>query len=564
MMLKCLRLSRSLGMPTAVGRHANRRVLGGHAPWWVLPLLLACGERPPETRPSGGTMVISAFAEPDLLLPPLTLSGQGQQVVDAVFDRLLFPVTDPDGGTRVVPQLASAWSWTPDSLAIDFTIDEKARWHDGVPVTAADVRFTWQAYIDSTVASPMASSLVNIDSVQVRDARTARVWFARRSLDELLDAATQMRIMPAHLLDSIPRAAWRTAAFARQPIGSGRFRFGQWRASSQVDVVADSANYRGRPGLDRVIWTVSPDPAAAIARLFAGEADFLESVRPDAVAEFPKHPGVALLKSPSLVYGFLQFNLEANGAADRPHPLFADRAVRRGLSMLIDRESAVRAVFDSLARVALGPMTRIHLGTDTTVFAFPHDVQRGGALLDSAGWRRTQPGEIRTRNGVPMRFTVLVPSSSSQRMRLAAVLQQAFRDAGVDMVIESTEFNTLNARLGAGRFDAAMMAIGADRQPSGIRGVWGSAAARRLGGTNFGSYRSAPFDALLDSAATTLDASTARRLYREAYDVILNDAPALWLYEPWNLSGISTAITPVGVLPDGWWMQLGEWTRGRE
>jgi peptide/nickel transport system substrate-binding protein len=549
---------------SGVNRRVRSAVLASAIRFAIWPLLLACAERPADDAPAvGGTLVISAFAEPDILLPPLTLSGQGQQVVDAVFDRLLFPDTDADGATRLVPQLAEAWAWTPDSLAIDFTLHQQARWHDGVPVTAADVRFTWQAYVDSALASPMASALANIDSVQVRDSRTARIWFARRSLDQLLDAATQMRILPAHRLDSIPRASWRTSAFARQPIGTGRFRFGQWRPASQLDVVADSANYRGRPGLDRVIWTVSPDPASATARLFAGEADFLESVRPDAVPEFVKHPQVTLLKSPSLVYGFLQFNLEANGGEDRPHPIFADRAVRRALSMLVDREAAVRAVFDSLARVAVGPMTRIHLGADTTISAIPHDVLRGGALLDSAGWRRAQPSGLRMRDGVPLRFTVLVPSSSSQRMRLAMVLQQGFRDAGVDLVIESLEFNALNARLGEGRFDAAMMAIGADRQPSGIRGVWGASAVRRAGGTNFGSYRSTEFNALLDSAGTTLDAAAARRLYRRAYDVVVNDAPAIWLYEPWNLSGVSAAITPVGVRPDGWWMQLAEWKRSK-
>jgi peptide/nickel transport system substrate-binding protein len=186
---------------------------------------------------------------------------------------------------------------------------------------------------------------------------------------------------------------------------------------------------------------------------------------------------------------------------------------------------------------------------------------RGGALLDSIGWKRAGPGDVRMRNGVPLRFTVLVPSSSAQRVRLAALLQQAFRDAGVDMAVESVEFNALNARLGDGRFDAAIMAIGADRQPGGIRGVWSAAAARERGGPNFGSYRSARFDALLDSAAASVDVATARRFYRQAYAVVLDDAPALWLYEPWNLSGIAADLAPVGVRPDGWWLQLADWSR---
>ncbi len=507
-------------------------------------------------------MVISAFAEPDVLLPPLTLTGQGQQVVDAIFDRLASSVSTAEGEQRVVPMLASRWTWTPDSMAIDFTLREDARWHDGVAVTAEDVRFTWAAYVDRELASPLSTSVANIDSVQVRGRHTARFWFARRNPDQLLEAATQMRIMPSHRLDSIPRANWRTSSYARRPIGSGRFRFGEWLASTQLDVIADTANYRGRPGLDRIIWTVSPEPAAAVARLFAGEVDFLESVRPDAVAEFAKYPHVRLMKAPSLVYGFLQFNLETSaGSSESPHPLFADRRVRRALSMMVDRDMLVRAVFDSMARVAVGPMTRLHLGADTILPGLPFDTLQAALVLDSAGWRRESPGGIRARAGRPLRFSVLVPSSSAQRVRLASVLQQAFRDGGVEMDIEKIEFNALNARLSEGRFDAAIMALGADRQPAGIRGVWSSAAARGQGGPNFGSYRSARFDALLDSAAGSGDAARSRRLFRQAYAVILDDAPAIWLYEPWNLSGISTSILPVGMEPDGWWMQLGDWSR---
>ncbi|MCC6245890.1 MAG: peptide ABC transporter substrate-binding protein [Gemmatimonadaceae bacterium] len=524
--------------------------------------LVACNERQSSASPTvGGTMVISAFADPDILIPPLTMTGQGQQVVDAIFDGLALPEWTADGSVRYVPMLATTWRWSSDSLAIDFTLDPKATWHDGTKVTADDVRFTWLAYTDSTVASPAASALTNIDSVQVLGPHDVRVWFATRTAEQLADAATQMRILPKHLLDSIPRAAWRTSAFARSPVGTGRFRFGRWLASAQLDVVADTNNYRGRPGLDRVIWTVSPDPSAATARLFAREADFLESVRPDAAAEFASHKDVMLLQSPSLVYGFLQFNLDTPQLAGRPHPLFGDRSLRRALSMVVDRPAAVRAVFDTLARVALGPMTRIQVGGDSTLPAIPFDVGRGAALLDSLGWTRADTTSTRSRNGVRLRFTVLVPATSTPRLRLAALIQQNLKDAGVQMEIEKVEFAAFNARLADGAFDATIMAIGADPQQSGIRGVWTQSASRVKGGQNFGSYASATFDALVDSAAASTDVRRAKGYYQRAYRVIIDDAPAIWLYEPWNLSGIRRALSPVGVRPDGWWMQLGDWTR---
>ncbi len=511
----------------------------------------------------GGSVVISAFADADILLPPLTVTGQGMQVVDAVFDRLAQPVNADAGTATYAPVLATTWTWATDSLSIDFHINPRARWHDGHPVTASDVRFTYLAYVDSAVGSSVASALHNIDSVQTRAALTARVWFKRRSAGQFADAVTQMRILPQHLLDSVPRANWRTSSFARHPIGSGRFRFANWQAGARLEVTADSNNYRGRPSLDRVVWTVAPDPSAATMRLFSGDADFLESVRPDAAVEFAKYPDVTLLKSASLTYGFLLFNLERAGTKSRPHPLFGDRQLRRALTLAIDRAFVVHAVFDSSARVALGPVARIQLGADTVLRSIAFDTTLASRVLDSLGWRATKLGAIRSRGGVPLQFNVLVPSSSSQRLRVAVLLQQLFRSVGVRMDIEKLEFNTVNARLATGDFDAAMMAIGADPQLSGIRGVWSSSASRANGGANFGSYANVRFDALLDSAESQQRELEARRYYREAYAQILADAPAIWLYEPWNMSGVHRALHPVGLRPDGWWMQLGEWTRDR-
>lgn len=521
---------------------------------------LACDRGPaPSARASGGSLVISAVADADILLPPLTTTGQGLQVVDAVFDRLAQPVLDADGSMGYASGLATSWSWSADSLQLTFALSPNAKWHDGQPVTASDVRFTERAYADTALGSPSADATRNIDSVAARDVHTAVVYFKHRSPEEFSDAVSQMRILPAHLLDSIPRAAWRTSSFARHPVGSGRFRFVRWDAGSRIEVVADSANYRGRPALDRVVWTVAPDPNAALVRLFSGDADYLESVRPDAAAEFAKHPEVQLLKSPALAYGFLGFNLVA--ASGKPHRLFGDRDVRRALSMAIDRALVVQSVFDSAARIALGPVTRVQLGADTVLPFIRFDTAQAAHVLDSLGWKQAKAGDVRARAGVPLAFTTLVPSSSATREHAAVLMQEMLRHIGVDMRVEKVEFNTLNARVAKGDFDAAVMAIGADPALSGIRGVWGSGADRAKGGANFGMYRSARFDALLDSADARLAPAAARRAYAAAYAEILADAPAVWLYEPYTLSGVRRAVHPVGLRPDGWWMQLGDWTR---
>lgn len=532
----------------------------------LLPLLGACrsGEDDAAHAPVGGTLVISSVADADLLLPPVALTGTALQVVDAVFERLLQPSIDSSGALTLAPGLATRWSYTSDSTAVDFTLDEKAHWHDGTPVTASDVRFTFDAYRDSTVGSPSRDVLQNIDSVQIRDAHTVRFWFAARDRRALERSGTELRILPQHLLDKVPRTDWRTSDYARSPVGSGRFRFVSWQAGGRIEVEADTGNHRGRPRLDRVVWSIAPDPAAAILRLRTGDADFLENVRPDAVPELAAVPDVKVVRSAGLAYGYLQWNLLAPRRNDVPHPVLGDRQVRVALAHAIDREAVVRMVFDSLARVALGPLTRLQLAAmsaaDRQLPALAFDTAVASRLLDSTGWSRNGNG-IRMRNGRPLSFTILVPASSTPRVRLATLMLPMFKAIGVDARLESLEFPAFMGRLAAGDFDAAVMAIGADIDPSGISGVWGSGAARPNGGPNFGSYRSAPFDAAVARASATINPHDAQQAMLEAYRIILDDAPALWLFEPYTVSAMRRDITPVGIRPDAWWSQLADWSR---
>jgi peptide/nickel transport system substrate-binding protein len=207
----------------------------------------------------------------------------------------------------------------------------------------------------------------------------------------------------------------------------------------------------------------------------------------------------------------------------------------------------------------LGPVTRIQLGADTLLPSLPFDTARANALLDSLGWTR-KAGGVRAKGATPLRFSLLVPSSSTQRVRLAEVLQPMFAAMGAEVTITSLEFGTFMGRLAAGDFDAAIMAIGADAELGGIRGVWGSDASRLKGGPNFGLYASAAFDSAVTAGMRTTDAAAARRALQPAYRLILDDAPAIWLFEPYTLSGVSTRITPMGVRPDAWWAQLADWT----
>ncbi|MFY7921820.1 MAG: ABC transporter substrate-binding protein, partial [Gemmatimonas sp.] len=166
---------------------------------------------------AGGTLIVVTPAEPSTLFPPRVIGTQGAAIIGAIFDRLaeIGPALETYGDEGFQPRLATAWRWAADSLSIAFMLDSAAHWHDGKPVRAADVVYTFRAYTDDSVGSDVRSLLGNIDSVTARDTRTAVFWFKRRMPQQFYDATYPMYILPSHLLDTIPMARVGRARFAR-------------------------------------------------------------------------------------------------------------------------------------------------------------------------------------------------------------------------------------------------------------------------------------------------------------------------------------------------------------
>ena len=535
------------------------------APVFVLLVALAACKSPGNESPGsgevGGTIVVTSPTDVDYLLPPLVAGIRGRQATDLLYDRLaeIGPEMNTVGDKGFEPRLAERWTVAPDSLSIAFHLNPKARWHDGVPVRAEDVRYTFQVYADPSTGTTTTPLLSNIDSVSVADSLTAVFWFKRPSPEQFYDVVYQLVIIPEHVLGGVKHADLKTTPLTRRPIGTGRFRFESWEPNAQLVMVADTANYRGRPKLDRIVWTVSPDFTAAVTRLFAGEADVFEAMRPENIEEARKHPDLKVVPYRSLQYGYLQFNLRDPNQRARPHPIFGDRRVRRALTMAVDRQALVRNVFDTLARPAFGPFPTGVSTADTTVRQIPYDLAAARALLDSAGWRDANGDGVREKNGRPLEFTLIVPTSSRTRVRFSVLLQEQLRQAGAKMNVEQLEQNVNLARMSGRDFDMFIGLWSTDPSPAGIRQTWGTEGSRTKDGANYGAYESPVFDALVDSATGTSDPARQRAYFKRAYQTIIDDAPAIWLYLPPTVAGIHKRIRTVGMRPDGWWAQLADW-----
>lgn len=532
--------------------------------------LAGCGDRdqsaPVASDGTGGTVVITVAGDPTTLFPPLAATTQSQAIVRVLFDRLaeIGPTLNTIGDEGFTPRLASQWTWSADSMRLTFMINPAARWHDGRPVLARDVQFGFQIETDPAVASVQAPFLENIDSVSVADSLTAVVWFKRRKPSQFFDVAYNLDVLPAHRLDSIPRAELKTHAMLQQPIGTGRFRFVRWERGALLELMADTTNYRGRAKLDRVIWKVAPDFAAATITLFAGEADFLESLRPENVSELARTPTLRLLPFDGLNYTFLGFNLRARGTgpstARPPHPVLGDVGVRRALSMAVDRQRLVTNVFDSLARVAIGPAPRALFPDTAALRPLPYDVARARALLDSLGWVDSDNDGLREKNGVALAFDILVPTSSETRRRFAVLLQEQLKQVGAKVGVDALELNAVIARASARDFDAYMGGWSPTPGLAGVPSVWGTRAARTAGGQNWQSYENAAFDAGVERALNSFDRAQSTAAWVAAYQQILDDAPSIWLAEARTVAGIHRRIRVSGVRADQWYAGLADWT----
>lgn len=524
-------------------------------------LLAAC------QRPAGcmgaycGTLVITAPGEPDILLPPVSELSPTRDVTDQIFLKLadLGMSGNTIGDEDFRPLLAESWEWD-GPITLVFHLDPRARWQDGPAVTAADVAFTYSAYTDSLVNSPFRTSLRSIAAVTERDSLTVVFRFRQHYPEMFYDAVYHMRILPAHLLRLLPRDQWRSAAFGRAPIGDGPYRFVSWKAGQSLELAADSTFFLGRPHLRRVIWRFTPDLQVAVKQLVAGDADAVEQLAsPDNVRIVQADSALIPYPYRGPVYGFLAFNFVAAGDTTRPHPLFGDRDLRRALVMATDRERLLKNVFGDLAKVPPGPLSRLWWQIwDPEIRELPHDSGQAARLLTRLGWSDIDGNGMRHRDGQPLAFRLLVPTSSAIRRQYARLLQEQYRTLGVDVQLDEVDLSVFAERARTGAFDAMLGSWATDPTPSsGVPQTWARAG---FGRSNYGRYASPVFDSLVHRAVeSAASRSQARRLWRVAFEVMNQDAPAVFLYALDNVAAVQRRVTDVTIRPDSWLATLWTW-----
>ena len=520
----------------------------------LILLAAACG-RERSSCPTCGTAVIAAIGEPASILPPLVEESVGRDIGDQVFERLavLDSGRAPIDISAYRPALAERWERL-DSLAWRFHLRPGARWHDGRAVTAEDVRFSFEAFTDSALHSSAGTYLAGRVEVQPEDSLTFTVRFTAPSPEQLYDATYHVRIIPKHVWAPLPKDSWAADTSLARLVGSGPYRVERWERGEFLALAADTAA-PDPPALRRVIWRFTSDPDAALNLVLSHEADLLEAaIGPERAARAAGDSRLRLISYPSAAYGFLGFNLrdrQRRGA----HPVLGDREVRRALAMGVDRSVLARSVLGEDAKAPPGPMSRLLWIWSDEIRTLPFDTAAARRALDGAGWRTGAHG-IRRHGARRLAFDILVPSTSGIRRQLAVQLQEAWRRQGAAATVTAVDFAVFQERVGRGQFDSYIGAWLDEPSPRSLADQWSRAGWEAI---NYGRYANPTFDSLLATAARAFAVGEAADLYRRAIETLNADAPAIFLYAPFNTAVVSGRIENVTIDPYSWTSSLREW-----
>ena len=454
--------------------------------------------------------------------------------------------------TEKLPELLGIGEHNP---IVTFALHPGVHWQDGVPFTAEDVKFTYEALVNPRNASPRASSFEGIKSVEVVNELTARVTYKRLYAPAIID--WQMGIIPKHLLDdaglkremskaSLSKEARdsysvRSSEFNRAPVGTGPFRFVEWRQDQFIRLKRNDDYWGAKPEYRDVFFRVIPDYLTMELELQAGALDRYEAL-PHQAARYRKDPAYHVLDRRRGYYHYIAYNTR--------RPLFQDVRVRRALGMAIDVESIIKYALSGEGKRSTGPFYSNTPFNDPSVKPLPFDPVGALALLADAGWKKNAQGLLE-KDGKPFQFTMVTNNGNPQRKAMMTIAQEAWRKLGIDCKIQTFEWTVfLEDFVHKLNFDAVVLAwVGGDINPDKFQ-LWHSSQSGPYQ-LNFSGYKDPHVDELIERIREEYDFDAQVALTHQVHRMIADAQPFTFLIEPTEPIVLDKRIVEVEPQPDG-------------
>lgn len=468
---------------------------------------------------SSRDITVAVLTSPNSLDPRVGSDETSQRVHQLVYDNLLAL----DDQLRVVGGLATTWE-QPDPLTYVVRLRQGVKFHDGHELTADDVVYTFNCFIDPNFVSPRKGAYRTLDRVDAVDRYTVRF-----TLKEPFGSFPIQLVMPV-----VPKGAG--PELRDRPVGTGPYRFVSFAVDDRVELAAFTDYFRGAPKNDGIVLKVVPDEIMRALELRKGTVDMVvNDLSPDVIHQLEAEDSVGITESAGTDYAYVGVNMR--------DAILKDKRVRHALGYAINRQAIVDHLRRGLATPAIGILPPVSWAFDDGVFQFTYDPAKARALLEEAGY--TDPDG----DGPEPRLRLSLKVSTNEFIRLqAAVIQQDLKAVGIDLDVRSYEFATLYADVLKGNFQLFTLQWVGVSDPDMLRRVFHS-KQMPPNGFNRGYYENPEVDRLIDAAMAAAGDADRRRVYSAAQRLIAEEAPYISLWYKTNVAVARTGIEGVRLTP---------------
>ncbi|MGB3097568.1 MAG: peptide-binding protein [Candidatus Deferrimicrobiaceae bacterium] len=508
-------------------------------------LLAGCAKKEKEAGGAAGTgapaigdaIVQGSIGDVSGFLTAVTSDSASHTAGGYVFNGLV----RYDKDLKLEGELAESWEVSPDGKKITFHLRKGVRWQDGTPFTSEDVLFTYRKMIDPNTPTAYAEDFKQVTRAEAPDPHTFVVEYEKPFAPAL--ASWGMHVLPKHLLEEYPDIS--KSPLNKKPVGTGPFRFLEWKTGAKTVFEANPDYFEDRPYLSRVITRVIPDTATMFLELKSGGVDMMgltpiQYTRQTETAEFRK--SFNKYRYLSFAYTYLGFRLS--------HPLFSDKRVRQAFAYAIHKKEIIDGVLFGLGQEATGPYLPRTWAYNPDVKKYPYDPEKAMALLADAGWKDTDGDGILDKGGRDFAFTVLTNAGNDSRAKTAAIIQQNLAAVGVKMEIRTLEWAAfINEFIDKRKFDAVILGWSLSQDPDQYD-IWSS---KKTGPKefNFVGFANDEVDRLLEEGRRTFDMEKRKKAYFRIQEIMAEEQPYVFLYYPDALPVVHQRIQGIEPAPAG-------------
>ena len=515
------------------------------------------GQAPPSEQ-HGGVVVVGLPGElPGGMNAHVAAPNQSLQV--QIFLNLMTLVRY-DSDLIATSYLAESWGVSDDGRELTFYLRDDVYWHDGELTDAYDVAYTFERATDPETAFPNDVWWTFVETgpgaVEVIDSFTVRFHMTPHA--DFIDPWTMMAIMPQHLLEDVPAAELRAHPYGSGcPVGNGPFIFAEHRQDASWTFQANPAfpeGLGGRPYVDRLVVRNITEQTTLLTELLTGNIDVYVAPTPDQAEAIRDSDRLELVHFPNRQYVFVGWNSR--------RPQLADKRVRMALTKATNRDEIVAALLGGYGVVSNGTIPSRHwaydasLGADQTAF----DPEAARLLLDQAGWiDRDGDGVRENAGGLPLSFTIKYPPGNQLWQNVAEIMQAQLSTIGIEATPTAVEGGTLIQQVLFSRpreFDGWIFGWTIDLRLDDTA-LFHSAWTERPNGWS-GTQRP-DIDRYLERLPLTLDEYVAKPMWGEYQDLLVDEQPFTFLFQPERLVGVNLRIQDVVMDIRGEWVNVQDW-----